>query len=243
MKALYWFLAAAIIGFGIFISIWLGDTQKTVPKITLSYFSDENEIAQSVLKRLDQEIGQNSFFWIGFEPEKNEQLSVITALKNEIEKKNGPFSEVIVDAELKLSKEFLKSIQATQNVFLKQNLDVVGAVLTKLEEENKKYLLITASLYSNSFIKENQIHKLKEKYKIHPMAISLGYFPSKSTEENEATFRCSTEDKSGASDWGCALVNKARGIRRKFNDKIQKSWSGVMDLTGEKDYMFLLRKK
>ena len=143
----------------------------------------------------------------------------------------------------KLSEEFLKSIQATQKVLLKENLDSVGSVLKMLEEKNKKYLFVTASLYSNSFIKENQIHQLKKKYKINPMTISLGYFPITTETERDSTFRCSTEDKSGASDWGCALVNKARGIRRKFDPKIQKPWAGVMDLTGEKDYMLLLRKK
>lgn len=243
MKALYWFLAAAVVGCLVFICIWLGDTQKTVPKITLSYFADGNEIAQSVGKRLDQEIGQSSAFWIGIEPEKMDQLSVVTALKSEIEKKNGAFAEVIVDSELKLPDDFLKSLQTTQNVQLKENLEVVGPVLEKLEQENKRYFFVTAALYSNSFTKENSIHRIKAKYKINPLTISLGYFPISTADENEATFKCSTDDKSGSSDWGCALVNKSRVVRRKYSDKIPKPWAGVMDLTGEKDYMFLLRKK
>ena len=243
MKALYWFLAAAVVGFLVYICIWLGDTQKTVPKITLSYFADGTEIAQAVEKRLDQEIGQNSFFWIGVEPEKTDQLSVVTALKSIFEKKNGAFAEVIVDSELKLPEDFIKSLQTTQNIQLKENLDTVGPVLEKLEQDKKRYLFVTASIYSNSFTKQNQIHQLKEKYKINPMTISLGYFSISTADENEATFRCSTEDKSGSSDWGCALVNKSRIVRRKYSEKSPKPWSGVMDLTGEKDYMFLLRKK
>ncbi len=243
MKALYWIIAAAVVALGVFLSIWLGDTQRTVPKITLSYFSTETEIAQSVAKRLDQEISQNSFFWLGVEPEKIEQLAVISEIKKVIEAKNGKFTQVIIDEELKLPAEYLKEIEATQNVMLKENIPTIGPVLEKLEKENTKYLFITAALYSNSFTKENQIHQLKEVYKINPLSVSLGYFAATADEEKEATFRCSTEDKSGASNWGCALINKARGVRRKFNFKIAKPWSGVMDLTGEKDYMLLLRKK
>ena len=243
MKLLYWLLGATIIAAGVYISIMLGDTQKTVPKITLSYFADENEVARAIAKRLDQEIGQNRSFWIGIEPDKNEHLAVIQALKMAIERKNGPFDEMIVDSELKLISDFLQSVNTSQYVQLKDNLDAVGTVLQKLEQQNKKYLFVTAALYTNSFIKENQIHQLREKYKINPMTISFGFFPATADEESEALFPCSTENKSGASDWGCALINKSRSIRRKFDKTKLKAWSGVMDLTGENDYMFLLRKK
>ncbi len=243
MKAFYWLLGALVVGFGLFLSIWLGDTQKTVPKITLSYFSNVTEISQAISKRLDQEINQNCCFWIGIEPEKTEHLDLALAIKKELENKNGKFDEVIVDAELKVAPEFLKEFQATQTVLLKESVDEVGAVLTTLENQKKKYIFLTAALYSNSFIKENQIHTLKKKYPIKPMTISSGFFATSADVENDATFRCSTDDKSGASNWGCALLNKARSVRRKINLKIQKPWIGVMDLTGEKDYMLMLRKQ
>lgn len=243
MKALFWVIGVSVIALGLFISVFLGDAQKTVPKITLSYFATEDEVAASVLKRLDQEIGQNKFFWIGIEPDKSAQLNIVQAVKQQIEKKIGSFDEVIVDEELKLSDESLKQLGKTQTVLLKENLSAVGEVLNKLEKENKKYLFITAAAYSNSFIKDNQIHTLKEKYQIKPMTISLGYYAAKVEEEKEILFACDTEDKSGTSNWGCAIVNKARGTRRKFKFDIEKPWAGLMDLTGEDDYMLLLRKK
>lgn len=243
MKPIYWVVAASVVALGIFISVSLDGAQKTVPKIKLSYFADEQEIAQSILKRLHLEIGKNSYFWIGVEPEKNEQIQVVAAIKAEIEKKNGPFTEVIVDSELRLSADNLKLLGATQNVLMKENFDTVGQVLAKLEKENKKYIFITASLYTNSFIKENSVHLMKAKYALVPLTVSVGFFAASAAEEKNLLFGCDTEDKSGASNWGCALVNKARIVRRKFEKKNPKPWSGLMDLSGENEYMLLLRKK
>ena len=243
MKALYWVLAACVVALGLFISVSLDGAQKTVPKIKLSYFATEAEIAESVLKRLQLEIGKNSFFWIGIEPEKFEQVAVVAAIKSEIEKKNGRFDEVIVDSELKLSTQHLSLLQVTQNVFLKENMAAVGEVLTMLEKQNKRYLFVTASLYSNSFIKENQIHQLTKKYAISPMTISFGYLAAKVEEEKNYLFPCDAEDRSGASNWGCAIANKSKNVRRKFEKENKKPWAGLMDLTSENDYMLLLRKQ
>lgn len=242
MKPLFWIIGVSVVALGLFISIMLGDAQKTVPKIKLSYFATETEIAQSVLKRLDQEIGQNKFFWIGIEPDKSEQLNVVTAVKQQIENKNGAFDAIIVDSELQASEDFKKAIGQTEAIFLKENVKSVGDALAKLESENKKYLLVTAAIYSNSLIHANQIHQLKEQFKINPMTISLGYYSAKPEEEKKNLFACDTEDKSGTSNWGCAVVSKSRNTRRKFEFENTKAWAGVMDLTGEKDYMLLLRK-
>jgi len=243
MKAIYWVAGVSIIAIGIFISIVLGDAQKTVPKIKLSYFTNEQEIAESILKRLDQEIGQNKSFWVGVEPDKKDHLDVAEKIRQQIVIKNGPFDEVIADSELRLDDEQLKALQVTQVVPLKNDLIKTGELLSGLEKQNKKYFFLTASIYSTSFIKDNQIHSLKEKFQINPMTISIGYYSATPEEESDEQFRCDTEDKSGTSNWGCAVLNKARGTRRRFEFNIKKPWSGVMDLTGEKDYILLLRRK
>ena len=243
MKAIYFTIAASVVALGIFISIALDGAQKTVPKIKLSYFADEKEIAVAILKRLQQEMRSNPFVWIGVEPEKSDHIAVAVAIKEEIEKQNGKFDEIIIDSELRLTSKDLQNLQATQSVLIKENIIQVGNVLKSLEQQNKKYYLVTAAVYSNSFIKKNQIHHLKENYNIKPLTISFGYFAASPKEEKNILFPCDTEDKSGVSNWGCALVNKARVVRRKFDQSNIKPWSGLMDLTGEKDYMLLLRKQ
>ncbi len=243
MKAIYLVVAASVVALGIFISVSLDGAQKTVPKIKLSYFTTPTEIAEAMTKRLNLEVQKNKSFWLGLEPEKNEHIPVAAAIKAEIEKLNGAFDEVIVDSELRLTPEDLNLLKTSQNVLIKENLTAVGDVLTNLKLQNKKYLVVTASLYTNSFIKENPIHILNKKYGIDPMTVSFGYFAANADEEKNILFPCDTEDKSGASNWGCAVVNKARVVRRKFEKENKKPWSGLMDLTGENDYMLLIRKQ
>lgn len=241
MKTMYWVIGVVVVGIAFFVYLLLGDTQKTVPKITLSYFVDEQEIADSVTKRLSQEILQQSFFWIGVEPEKNEQLTVVQKILEKLasEKK---FQTIIADQELNLSKEWIEKLHVTEVVMIKENSKIVGELLADLEKKNQPYLLITAAIYSNSLLMKNQIHQMKELYHIMPMTFSFAYFATSAEDEKNMLFPCVTEDHAGTALWGCTVVNKARFTRRKIDTKNTKPWIGLMDLTGEKDYMLLLKK-
>jgi hypothetical protein len=242
MKSVYWVVGVAVIGVGVFIYLLLGDTQKTIPKIQLSYFIDEKEIAESVVKRLDQEISQHNFFWVGIEPDKTEQLEVALQLKNEIQKKKA-FKTVIIDQELGLKKEWLEKFQAVEITSIKENIKDVSALLASLEKTHQPYFVLTAAIYSTPLILKNQIHQMKEMNSIKPMTFSFAYFPVRAELEKAMLFPCNTEDHAGVSEWGCTVANKSRFIRRKVNEKNEKPWVGSMDLIGETDYMLLLYKK
>ncbi len=242
MKSIFWVVGVSVIGLGVFIFLVLGDTQKSVPKIQLSYFVDEQEIAQSVLKILDQEISKNNFFWIGIEPGKTEQLEVVLKLKEELEKK-GALKTVLIDQELGLKKEWIEKLKVVETTAVKENFQSVAGLLGDLEKNNQRYLLITASIYSTPVILKNQIHQMKAIAPLHPMTFSLAFFPIRTELESEMLFSCNTEDHAGVSEWGCLVANKARSIRRKISEKNAKPWIGAMDLIGEKDYMLMLYKK
>lgn len=242
MKAIYWVLGVSVIAVGVFIFLFLGDAQKSLPKIKLSYFVDEKEIALSITKILAQEIAKQNVFWIGVEPEKVEQLEVALQLKKQLEKEK-PFRTVIVDQELHLKKEWLENFGAVETVMIKENISSVGELLSELEKRNERYFLLTASIYSTPMIKQNQIHQMKAIKLIQPMTFSFAYFPIFADLEANMLFPCNTEDHAGTSDWGCAVANKSRFMRRRIEQKNPKSWIGAMDLIGEKDYMLLLYKK
>lgn len=242
MKAIYYVIGVSMAAIGVFIYILLGDTQKSVPKIKLSYFTGEKEIAESVIKRLEQEISQTNSYWIGVEPGKSEQLEVALQLKSELEKKQN-FITVLVDQELDLSKEWIEKFKAVELISIKENVKVLAQLLGDLEKNKQSYFVLTASIYSTAAIKQNQIHQVKQISPISPMTFSFGYFPITADLEASMLFPCITEDHSGTSEWGCMVANKARFIRRKIDEKNEKPWIGAMDLIGEKDYMLLLYKK
>ncbi len=242
MKTIYWVIGVAVISIGVFIFLILGDAQKSVPKIKVSYFSNETEIAEAVTKILSQVIEKNSFYWVGVEPEKLEQLEVVYQLQNQLSKVK-PFNRVIVDTELRLPKEWLEKFKATDAVSIKETVNATGELLQTLEKNGERYFLITAAIYSTPKIQQNQINQMKSKYLIKPITFSLAYFATTTEEERNMIFGCRTEDHSGASEWGCAVLNKSRFSRRKVNQANEKSWVGLMDLIGEKDYMILLKKK
>lgn len=240
--ALIWVLAVVATAIGVFIYLILGDTPRTLPKIKLSYFASEKEVADSVGKRLYQEINQNKFYWFGTEPGKPEYIDVAIALKNDLEKKYK-FTRVIADGELNLSKELLTQLGVTDVVDFKENLNQVGERFSELEKSNTPYLFVTAAVYSNSILLKNPLHVLKEKFALKPMTFSFAYFPTTLEDEKNMLFQCRTEDASGVSDWGCVVLNKARVNRRKIEKDNAKPWLGVMDLSGERDYILVLKKK
>lgn len=242
MKAIYWVIGVSIAGLILFGYVLIGDTQKSVPKIQLSYFVDEKEIAESIERRLSQEISRSQSFWIGVEPEKNEQLEVAYQLEKVLQKTKN-FKTVIIDAELNLSKEWIEKFQTVETISVKDSISTLAGLLSDLEKQKLSYLLITASIYSTPLIKLNQLHQIKNLKPIQPMTFSFAYFPTNADNESNMTFACSTEDHSGTAEWGCMVANKARFIRRRINADNSKPWIGAMDLIGETDYMILLFRK
>ncbi len=224
----------------------LGPSQRTVPKIKLSYFTDFNEFSKAITQRLNLEIKQQKHFLIGVEPEKENHLELIKNFKIELEKIIGPFDEVYVDDELKLSDELKQYLGVKGILTAKADWEQIGKILT--DKNDKRILIITASIYSTNLIQQNPYNKIKTQFQVNPMTFSMAYFPVTSEDEKNSLFPCLAEDNSGAKDWGCASTNKARSVRRKINiDKINSTphlttrlTVGLMDLTGENNYMILI---
>jgi hypothetical protein len=237
-KPLYFAIVIFVLAVVGLIYTQLGNAQKTVPKVKLSYFSTLGEFAEAIQGRLQQEILSEKSFWFGVEPEKPNHVKLAIALIKVIEKSNGPFDEIFFDKELQLKPEELADIPQAKEVLVRDEWPMVADQILSLKD--KKYFLITASIYSTSFLRENPVHKIKNKTQQNIMTFSSGHFSIDLPDEKNSVFPCNTDDKEGISAWSCAVIGKARTQRKKLNMD-HKNFAGLMDLSGEKDYMILLR--
>ncbi len=238
-KAVCYIIAIFAVGLSALIYFSLGQSEKTVPKIRLSYFKNTSEVSQSIGKILQQQLITQKYFWIGVEPGHDHHLQLITSILE-----TWPaFDLIILDQELSLSKESIEKLKVTHLYYVREN----WFELAKLIQQNadKKILVITAAIYSTNLLKENPVHKVLKQTSLKPVTFSMGYFAVNTDDEKKNIFRCVTDDKEGVAAWGCLVLNKARSQRRKIDSsKIAEPsnlMAGMMDLTGEKDYMLLLR--
>lgn len=243
-KPLLFTLLLALVAAAAVIYFSGGEAQKTVPKIRLSYFKDNAEFASTIKENLQAEIGKAKYFWIGYEPEKENQFDLTNQIKLEIEKQNGAFDIIVIDKELTLGDEKENFLGKTHEIPLKEGYNEAAELIKA--NKDKKILFITAAIYSTNLIQNNPHGKIKELTQLQPTVFSLGYFPALTEEEGNTLFKCDTEDKTGTSPWACAVINKARTIRRRIDITKLKAEPpprlGLMDVSGESDYMVLVRK-
>lgn len=220
-----------------------GESAKTLPKVKLSYYVNNSEFASAIEMSLREELLKRKYFWVGYEPENQNQIDLTMLIKQQIELQSGHrFDLVIIDKELMLEKEIEIGFDMTHEIALKENYAEAAELIKS--NKDKRILVVTAAIYSTNLIKENPYTKVKELTQLQPMAFSLGFLPAVIEEERQTLFKCDTEDKTGTSPWACAVVNKARTIRRRIDlEKVKQSWRiGLMDISGEADYMVLLGK-
>lgn len=239
--AFYWVLIVIVVSVGVFAYLIKVDEPKTAPIIELSYYENEQVIADSVGTTLAQELKQNKFYWIGVEPDKAVYVDVASALIKKL-KTQHTFQKIIIDQELNLKGDQLAQLGFTDVIAVKEDLHSLGEKLQEYEKNSVSYVLVSASIYTNTLLKKNPLHILKEKYKLNPLTFSFAYFPTSGEDEKNMIFPCRTEDQTGTADWGCVIVNKARFARRKIVPNNLKSWIGLMDLTSEKNYILVLKK-
>lgn len=242
-KAIYYISAIFLMGVVALIYFGLGQSEHTVPKIKLSYFKNNDAIVNSIGIVLQQQLLNQKYVWLGVEPGHENQIDFSLRLKSYLESKNGPFDFIILDQELDWPEMVQKNFNINKKIYIKENWFEASQVVKN--NPDKKILIITAAIYSTNLIKQNPVDKVKSETLKAPMTFSLGYFASNTTEERNNIFSCVTDDKEGVAAWGCLVVNKARSQRRKIDLKKisgnEPLIAGLMDLTGENDYMILFR--
>lgn len=239
---LIWVLTVLVVSIGAFIYLIQGDEPATKPVVPPQFFMTEAEVAETFMGSLPAEALTNSFFWIGLEPGKPEQIGIAAALIQKLKSKN-PISKTVVDQELGLKPDELKQLGYTDLIFAKENIFLLGEKLQQLEKEKSGYIFISASIYTTSLLKKNPANLLKSQYGLNPVSFSFAYLPVTTEEERDLVFGCSTEDHNGTAAWGCVVVNRSRFARKKFSAKDSKNWFALMDSADGSDYIVLIKKK
>lgn len=240
LKASHYIIVVFVVGLLSLFYFSQGQSEKTEPKIKLTYFKSNLEVAEAIQAVVQPQLKHQKHFWFGIEPGADRELEIYKNVKELIEKENGPFDLIFVDQELKMTSENQSLFGKTVIREIKEDW---GGVAQELQaSQDKKTLVITASIYSTNLIAQNPISKIKSAIGFQPVTFSMGFFAVKPEDEKKIVFPCMTDDKEGVAGWGCLIVNKARTQRRKINlSQTESSITGLMDQTGEKDYMILVR--
>ena len=245
---LYFVIGAVAIGLVYFVSTFMQDMEKTVPKIKLSYFPTVTDVAQTVLNHLELELRNENQYWIGIEPQKQAHMQFAEELVLLL-KSQSKITQVYIDQQLGFKENelatYTKAFPNLKIIPVRENW-IELAELYKNDQMNKT-AIVTAAIYSTSILIGNPINKIKgEVPGFNPVTFSSGHFAVTMDDEQNNIFPCFTEDKTGANQWACTIINKARTQRRKvqpLEEVNQKKYLGLMDSTGEKDYMILLTER
>ncbi len=245
---LYFVIASTVIGVAFFAFYTFQDLNKSQPKIKLSYYQSVSEIADGILQKLEHELRDQNQFWIGVEPNKADHLALAEEMILKLKAQNK-IDDVFVDEQLGLDEQQLAAFAMAFPDFkiipVKDNWYDLADFAKKGELD--RAAILTAAIYSTSMLPKNPIDKIKtDAVEYKPMAFSMGHFTIDAADEKNLTFPCMTEDRSGTQTWACGILNKARSQRRRIQplaEVANKPFLGLMDLTGEKDYMILLTKR
>lgn len=239
---LLWVFLVLTVSVGAFLYLVSEDKPAATAVLAPRGYHSEREIAETISKILPPGLMKNSYFWIGIEPEKDEQIEVAVEIIRQLKQQNK-ILRIVVDQELKLKPEVLKRLEFTDLIFAKENLFSLGQKLQELEANSIGYIFISASIYTNTFLKKNPYDILHKKYQLKPVSFSFAYLPISASDEKNMLFGCRAEDHTGTSGWGCIVVNRARFARRSFQKDSSEMWFALMDAATENSYILLLKKK
>jgi hypothetical protein len=245
---IFYFLGAfAVITVGIFFSLKFGSQTKSVPKIKLSYFVDEFELAQAIHKRLNLEFRQAQVYVLGVEPNHDEHVQLwqnflkISQTQPDLQVKNFIIEKALFESLSEERKQFLSQFKI---VDLKSELNQMLDFLNEQSLKNMKTMILVPNVYSFKILESSPFKKINnlqlEKNMIH---LSASFFPEQPEDLAKMMFPCKSQesDVEGTAKLGCIIQNKAATVRRKI--KANQKMIGLMDLIGQNDYLVMIKKR
>lgn len=248
-KFLYLYLAAAftVIGLGIFLSLQFGSQPRTLPEITLNYFTDEKELAESIQNRLDVELGQASVYILGVEPHRPEHIKLwLEYIKLAQVQPNKMVHHFLIENDLfnSLNEELKAHFNEFQKFDLKSQANELFGGLQSIVKQGQKALIITPNVYSFKILDSSPFKLVQDPVlKAGMINISAAFLPVQPEDLSQMMFPCKSQesDRDGTAHLGCIIQNKAASVRRKV--KANQKMVGLMDLIGENDHLVLMKSR
>ena len=238
---LYWLLFALVLGAGLTATIYFGLQPRPVPKIQISKFQSDLELANSLVMRLNEEIKDSRVIFLGVQPERPDQLKVWQAFLKQSLPPEMQYSVVVLDQYLPNPELFPEA----ERFDTKEQAQALFSGIQQALQSGKRVAVIVPNIYSVQKVAGNLVNRLSEllqpenKPEILPTSLSLADFPRDRSEERSMVQPCVVEgvDETGYGPWGCMVLQAARANYRKRFEKGQ--WIGLVNLIGLRDYMVL----
>lgn len=206
---------------------------RAIPKIKLSPFETPRVAANSIWLRLQEELKSKSTWLWGLDPQDQFQRQVLLSFLTESPGNAPGFAEIWVDRELGLELS-----QTTRTITFKDN-DQIATEIEKVSSQGQRLLVITATPYAASFLKEGPAWKLVQQ-NLSFYSLLFSDFPRRRVDEAKVAFPCILPhaDASGTGDLGCQIQQRARLLYRK--SQTTGARVGVMDQVSGHDFLFLV---
>lgn len=240
MKWIYWSLIAAVLMSGIGVSVYFGIQPKPVPKIDLSGFENPEEMGSSLFKRLRLEIQSMPIIFLGVIPEQKVHYQIWQEMLKTSSEPGWKYDLIVVEKNLPHLDILVQgSSSQVETMDLKEDLERLAAGLKKASTEKKRIAVIAPSIYISNLLKGNIADRLKNEFSIKAISFSTSTFPLNADQEKNMDIPCvlNQEDRSGAGQLGCFIVNSARTMYRK--KKVIGKYPGAVNQIGSQEYLVI----
>lgn len=218
--------------------IQLGLQGKPLAKIKLSEFQNAQEVSQSILMRLRQEIKDHNIVFLGVDPEEPEHLEIWRDFILAAREPGWKFDEIIIEQGLNLKAPW--GVQE-QILDLKKEEETLKTLWNTDPYKNKRIAVVVPHVYSSQLIKNNPIQRLKNNPE-DVRFLSVTAVPlAKSDREPEVNrIPCSAEgaDYTGKSPLGCAIRNKSVFWKKPPKENVRL---GIVEQHGLSDFILFYK--
>lgn len=235
----YWWGAAALVAIGLYLAMTVSIQPQSIPKITFSQVVKPADLGKGIAQRMVVEVHDAPVLFLGVTPNSIEDIEMWKGFLEANNQKGLHYDTVIVEGDL----AFVEAIPYNVNINLRKEEDRFVTGVKKALSEGLRVAVIVPTIYSSQLLKGSMVNHLKSTYQLDITSFSISRFPTSEEQEIHFEPRCAMEesqDSDGTGALGCMIRGMARKTYRK---KLEAGkFSGLMEQTGEKDYVVLFNK-